>query len=183
VQLGVKHLLTAGAGLLTALAPTVLVGTAAGLLISNAWAVAMDRAEKAGKVLAGLLMAGGAGERPVTIIAHGMGARLAFHCLLELARHGARGVIQDVVLLGAPVSRVPQRWSMARRVVAGRLINGYSKRDWLLSVLCWDGGLAAGLAAVEAGAVENVNLSGMVAGHLDYLDKAEEIVGVLGLDA
>lgn len=37
------------AGLVAALGPTVLLGTASGLLISNAWAVASDRAVKAGK--------------------------------------------------------------------------------------------------------------------------------------
>ena len=39
----------APAGLVAALGPTVLLGTASGLLISNAWAVASDRAVKAGK--------------------------------------------------------------------------------------------------------------------------------------
>lgn len=39
----------AAAGLVAALGPTVLLGTASGLLISNAWAVASDRAVKAGK--------------------------------------------------------------------------------------------------------------------------------------
>lgn len=34
-----------------------------------------------------------------------MGARLVFHCLLELCRQGARGVVQHAVLMGCPVSR------------------------------------------------------------------------------
>lgn len=182
LQFSVKHLLAAGTGLVTAIAPTVLLGTAAGLLISNSWAICMDRAEKAGKLLARLLMAGAAGDRPVTLVAHGMGARLAFHCLLELCRHGARGIVQDAVLLGAPVSRAEARWRMARRVVSGRLINGYSKQDWLLSALCWEGGLAAGLAAVEAPGVENINVSEIVKGHLEYLDRVQEIVDLLQLE-
>jgi hypothetical protein len=35
-----------------------------------------------------------------------MGARLVFHCLLELHRAGAagRGIVENVVLLGTPVS-------------------------------------------------------------------------------
>lgn len=37
------------AGLVAALGPTVLLGSASGLIISNAWAVASDRAVKAGK--------------------------------------------------------------------------------------------------------------------------------------
>lgn len=46
--------------------------------------------------------------------------------------------LQDVCLMGAPVETQPERWQMARRVVAGRLINCYSRRDWLLGV-CYGG--------------------------------------------
>jgi hypothetical protein len=59
-----------------------------------------------------------------------MGARLVFHCLLELSRLGARGVVQHAVLMGAPVGTDGVRWRMARRAVAGRLINCYTRRDW-----------------------------------------------------
>ncbi len=41
----------------------------------------------------------------VRLVAHGMGARLVFHCLLELCRQGARGVVQHAVLMGCPVRR------------------------------------------------------------------------------
>lgn len=37
-------------------------------------------------------------------IGFSIGARLIFHCLLELARCGARGIVESVVLLGTPVS-------------------------------------------------------------------------------
>ena len=45
---------------------------------------------QAGQLLAHLLMAAGAGDRPVTLICYSMGARLAFHCLLELCRANAQ---------------------------------------------------------------------------------------------
>lgn len=80
-------------------------------------------------------MQGYHGERPVTLVGLSMGARLVFHCLLELHRLGARGVVENVVLLGAPVSCRPERWAAARTVVAGRLINGYSVNDWTLGVV------------------------------------------------
>lgn len=60
--------------------------------IDHAWVVALDRAQKAGVLLAHTLMAGGHGDRPVTLIGYSMGARLIFHCLLELCRHNAKGV-------------------------------------------------------------------------------------------
>lgn len=46
---------------------------------------------QAGKLLAQVLMQGGHGDRPVTLAGYSMGARLIFHCLLELARHDCKG--------------------------------------------------------------------------------------------
>lgn len=129
--------------------------------------VASDRAVKAGKLLAELLAAGAHGDRPVSLVGHGMGARLIFNALLELCRRGCRGVVevcslapelpapclqptrhpptahpliprapprQNVVLLGAPVETAPERWAMARRVVAGRLVRGTClPADWVMA--------------------------------------------------
>lgn len=60
-------------------------------MIDHAWVVALDRAQKAGVLLAHTLMAGGHGDRPVILVGYSMGARLIFHCLLELCRHNAKG--------------------------------------------------------------------------------------------
>lgn len=60
-----------------------------------------------------------------------MRCRLVFHCLLELYRCQAKGIVEHAVLLGTPVGVTPQRWRMARTAVAGRLINGYSSQDWV----------------------------------------------------
>ena len=60
-------------------------------MIDHAWGVALDRAQKAGQLLAAALMAGGHGDRPVTLVGYSMGARLIFHALLELCRHNAKG--------------------------------------------------------------------------------------------
>lgn len=46
---------------------------------------------QAGKLLAHVLMSGGHGGRPVTLVGHSLGARVIFHCLLELCRHNCRG--------------------------------------------------------------------------------------------
>lgn len=40
----------------------------------------------------------------MTLIGCSMGARLVFHCLLELAKLGLRGCVENVILLGAPLS-------------------------------------------------------------------------------
>ncbi len=39
------------------------------------------------------------------------------------------------MLMGAPVSTRPERWAMARAAVAGRLVNAYSRRDWVLGLI------------------------------------------------
>eukprot|EP00079_Xenopus_tropicalis_P017521 XP_004917678.1 PREDICTED: transmembrane and coiled-coil domain-containing protein 4-like [Xenopus tropicalis] len=46
---------------------------------------------------------------------------------------GSEGIIEDVVLLGAPVEGDADRWEPLTRVVAGRIVNGYCRGDWLLS--------------------------------------------------
>jgi Protein of unknown function (DUF726) len=47
----------------------------------------------------------------------------------------AAGVVENAVLLGAPVSIRLERWRMATSSVAGRFINGFSRRDWVLGVV------------------------------------------------
>ncbi|GAB4821221.1 hypothetical protein N2152v2_008267 [Parachlorella kessleri] len=184
-QFAVQHFFYAGAGILSALAPALLLDTATGLLIENAWSVAVERSIKAGKLLAAVLAGGGHGDRPVTLVAHSMGARLVFHCLLELYRCGCRGVVQDVVLLGTPVSSGPERWRMARSAVAGRLINCYSRRDWLLGVVYTGSSgftkAAAGLCPVEVAGIENVNLTSVVGGHFEYMPQLPEVLDSMGL--
>jgi surfactin synthase thioesterase subunit len=51
-----------------------------------------------------LFLQGCHGGRPVTLIGCSMGARLIFHTLLELSRLGAHGCVENVILLGAPLS-------------------------------------------------------------------------------
>jgi hypothetical protein len=46
-----------------------------------------------------------------------------------------RSVIQDVVLLGAPVNSKSRAWSSIRSIVGGRIINGYSTKDLVLGVM------------------------------------------------
>ncbi len=74
---------------------------------------------------------------------------------------------------------------MARRAVAGRLITCYSRRDWLLGVVYTGASgfvkAAAGLCPVEVAGVENVNLTSVVDGHLDYMASLPEVLDSLAL--
>lgn len=94
------------------------------------------------------------------------------------------GIVEHAILLGTPENVVPERFAAARRVVAGRLVNGYSKQDWILGVLFRSGSgftrAAAGLTPVGVPNIENVDLSDLVTGHFDYIKKMDTIIDQLG---
>ncbi|BDA42345.1 probable transmembrane and coiled-coil domain-containing protein 4 at C-terminar half [Coccomyxa sp. Obi] len=154
-------------------------------MIDHAWVVALDRAQKAGVLLAHTLMAGGHGDRPVTLVGYSMGARLIFHCLLELCRHNAKGVVEHVVLMGVPVSTRVERWAMARSAVAGRFVNAYSRRDWVLGLIYRGANGfvkgAGGLCPMKCPGIENINLTSIIAGHFDYISKMPDILDLVGI--
>lgn len=181
---GLTHVVAGGAGAVAAaLGPTLLLGSAAGMLIENAWTIAVDRAEKAGKLLAQVLVDGGGGRNPVTLVGHSMGARLLFAALVELhkAKERGLGLVENAVLLGAPIGLgAREQWSAARSVVAGRFVNVFSENDWLLKVMFWQGIAkpAAGVAPVldeDVSGIENVCLTDTIRTHVDYVDKWPEI--------
>ena len=72
-------------GVMAAVALPYTAWSAIGLL-SSQWGLVLNRAARAGELLAHVLMSGAHGGRPVTLIGYSMGARLIYHCLLELAR-------------------------------------------------------------------------------------------------
>ncbi|KAF2312364.1 hypothetical protein GH714_034374 [Hevea brasiliensis] len=120
--------------LLAALAwPATLL--AATDFIDSKWTIAVDRSDKAGKLLAEVLMKGLQGNRPVTLVGYSLGARVIFKCLETLAatEHHAE-IVEKVILLGAPISIKGEKWEAARKMVAGRFVNAYSTNDWTLGV-------------------------------------------------
>ncbi|KAK8572576.1 hypothetical protein V6N12_028629 [Hibiscus sabdariffa] len=104
-------------------------------LIDNAWATAVDRSDKAGKLLAELFLNGLQGNRPVTLIGFSLGARVILKCLQRLAETKGAGLVERVVLLGAPVSIKDEKWEDARKMVAGRFVNVYDSNDWTLGII------------------------------------------------
>lgn len=170
-------------GLVAAVALPMTLMSAANL-IDTWWAVCLDRAEKAGKLLAHVLMSGAHGDRPVTLIGYSMGARLVYHCLLELCRFNCKGIVEHAVMLGCTVTIVKERFVMARSVVSGRFVNAYSSQDWLLGLLfrSTTGFIrpAAGLCPIDVPGVENADLTEIVGGHFDYTKKMDAIVKQLG---
>jgi len=39
----------------------------------------------------------------------------------------SEGIVEDVILLGAPVSGCAEDWSPFEKIVAGRIVNGYCR--------------------------------------------------------
>ncbi|KAK5655016.1 hypothetical protein OQA88_6775 [Cercophora sp. LCS_1] len=151
--------------------PVVL--TKLSYLIDNPWAVSLDRATAAGLILADSLIDRNLGTRPVTLVGYSIGSRVIFSCLQELCRKGAYGLVQNVFLFGSPVVVKQEEYLRARAVVSGRFVNGYNRNDWILGYLfrLTNGGIrrVAGLAAVEGVPdLDNMDVSELVAGHMDY---------------
>lgn len=142
-------------------------------LVDNPWNVSLDRAWKAGKILADTLISGNLGVRPVTLVGFSIGARVIYSCLIELAQKGCFGLVESVILLGAPLTVSKDQMALARSVVSGKFINGYSRKDWVLGYLfrATGGGLAsvAGLSPIQDFAgIENIDVTEFVEGHMSY---------------
>lgn len=171
---------TALAGVMAAAAlPAIILKV--GSVIDNPWSVCCSRAVLAGKHLADALLTRKAGKRPVTLIGFSLGARVIYYCLDEMRNHkDCKGIIENVILLGTPVT-ISKKWDEISELVAGKIINGYCRNDWILHVIyrATSTSLAiAGLSPVEStsGKIINIDLSEHVSGHLDYAAKMELIL-------
>uniref|UniRef100_A0A0E0K7T0 Uncharacterized protein n=1 Tax=Oryza punctata TaxID=4537 RepID=A0A0E0K7T0_ORYPU len=109
-------------------------------------------------------------------------------CLLKCFSRDCKeieGLVERVVLLGAPVSVKGERWEAARKMVAGRFVNVYSTDDWILGVTFRASLLTQGLAGIQAidvPGVENVDVTELVDGHSSYLSAAQQILEHLELN-
>ncbi|XP_058785405.1 uncharacterized protein LOC131660236 isoform X2 [Vicia villosa] len=156
-------------------------------LIDSKWAIALDRSEKAGKVLSDVLLKGLQGNRPVTLIGFSLGALVIFKCLQFLAdsKEDKAGLVERVVLLGAPISIEDEKWEVARKMVAGRFVNAYSTNDWTLGITFRASLLTKGLAGiqpVDLPGIENVDVTHIIEGHNSYLGMTPKILEQLELD-
>jgi hypothetical protein len=141
--------------------------------LDNPWMNAKALAVKTGAVLGQLLVQRVFGTRPVILTGYSLGALVIFEALKHLATLApaqAAHLVQDVHLFGLPAATDGITWAGVRRVVAGRLVNGYCANDYVLAILsrassgAWE---VAGLGPVAVKGVENVNCEG-VEGHLKW---------------
>ncbi|KAF9620828.1 hypothetical protein IFM89_014765 [Coptis chinensis] len=148
-------------------------------LLSLIYFVPVFRSDKAGKLLAEVLSKGLQGNRPVTLIGFSLGARVIFKCLQCLAKMDDNaGVVERVILLGAPISITDENWGIARKMVAGRFVNAYATSDWTLGVAFRASLLSKGLAGIQP-----VDIPGIEnASHSSYLWTTKQILEQLELD-
>jgi hypothetical protein len=153
-------------------------------VVDNPFSVAKNRADKAGLVLADALINRAQGERPVTLVGYSLGARVIYSCLMSLAERRAFGLVESVVLMGAPAPSDSPDWRAMRSVVAGRLVNVYSTNDYVLAFLYRTSAVQFGVAGIQeiqdVKGVENVDVSGVVEGHLRYRYLVGSILGRIG---
>ncbi|CAG8787056.1 42459_t:CDS:2 [Gigaspora margarita] len=185
----------------------------AGDLIDNPWALGVDRARKAGLVLADVLMERIQGKRPTVLfkmngmfsatlecrqylegqlnlfknkfaylkifmtseeksIGYSLGALVIWNCLQELKKRQQYGLIDSVVLIGAPISSKPiSKWEGVSGVVSRRFVNAYATNDIVLGVIYRMHSLdlnVAGLSPVNCPNVENFDVTEYTSGHLGY---------------
>lgn len=155
-------------------------------VVDNPFSVAKSRAEKAGEVLADALVNKAQGERPVTLIGYSLGARVIYTCLMNLAKRKAFGLVESVVLIGAPTPSTAADWRILKSVVCGRLVNVYSKNDYVLGFLYRTSSIQYGVAGLQkvegVPNVENIDVSETVSGHLRYRYLVGSILKKIGFE-
>ena len=156
-------------------------------IVDNPFNVAKNRSEKAGLVLADAIIHRAQGQRPISLVGFSLGARLIYSCLLSLAERKAFGLVENVVLMGAPVPSATESWALMRSVVSGRLANAYASEDWVLGFLYRTSAIQLGVAGLQpiegVEGVENFDVGDIVDGHLPYADSTELILSrILDVD-
>ncbi|KAF2803595.1 DUF726-domain-containing protein [Mytilinidion resinicola] len=155
-------------------------------IIDNPFSVAKARSDKAGEVLADALINKVQGERPVTLVGYSLGARVIYTCLQTLAERKAFGLVESVVLMGAPTPSTSNEWRKIRSVVSGRVVNVYSTNDYILAFLYRTSSIQYGVAGLQKvediKGIQNVDVSELVSGHTRYRWLAGTILKKIGFE-
>ncbi|KAJ8662910.1 hypothetical protein O0I10_001086 [Lichtheimia ornata] len=153
-------------------------------VVDNPWQIAVDRSHKAGIVLADVLEKRVQGNRPCSLVGYSCGCLVIWHCLKELYARDKKGLVDHVVLMGAPIAGDDtQGWRECASVVSGRFINCFTDKDWVLAFVYRLHSLnteVAGLRPIKnVHRIENVELQ--LDGHTSYRDSVQEIMMQVGM--
>ena len=140
--------------------------------LDSPFAIAKTRSDKAAKVLADALINHVQGNRPVTLVGYGLGARVMYSCLLQLADLNAFVLVESAVFMGAATPSDTASWRRIRAVVSGRVVNVFSANDLMLGFLYRTSSVQMGIAGVQPVegivGVENFDCNELVQGHGRY---------------
>jgi hypothetical protein len=106
-------------------------------VIDNPYGIACSKAVQAGHALANLLLNREAGSRPVQLFSFSLGCLTLLSCVEKLAAAGkkGRGIVNNLVFLGAPFPNTETTWKTCRSVCSGRIVNCFSRKDSVLKFL------------------------------------------------
>lgn len=118
-------------------------------------------------------------------VAYSCGSLVVWNCLQELYERGSHGLIDNVVIMGAPVSTEETReWENAVSVVSGRFVNCYTPKDWVLAFVYRLHSLATSVAGLEAvrgvNRIENIEVE--LEGHTKYPFAIKDIMSQIKLE-
>ncbi|KAH9817092.1 hypothetical protein DFH28DRAFT_963024 [Melampsora americana] len=192
LQEGTKEILkrTVLASLISAVALPAVIYKTATIALDNEFLRVRDKCEKGAVLLADMIEANAHGHRPLTLVGSSMGAITIFHALLELSKRKVIDRIDQVILIGAPISASLTEWESVKKIVSRRIVNVYSKNDWVLAILVRLHSLmsvrmslkVAGLGDLALEGIEEVDVSDLVEGHLDLSKKMKEILERVGIN-
>lgn len=141
-------------------------------IVDNAWIMGFSKCSKLASVLGDTIVTHVLGERGLTLLGYGLGARAIYQCLTHLAERKMYGLVDTVVLMGAPIPSDAGTWSVLKSVVTGRLVNVYSPTDYMLAFAARQGAYMYGIAGLDqiqgVGGVENHDVSDILDAHLNY---------------
>ena len=150
-------------------------------VIDNPWWVAQNRADQAGKLLGDYIAENQFGGLPVSLIGYSLGTRVILSAIDRLSQLGVDGKIFDVYFLAGAVAQNDPRLRQLSTVIAGKVINVYSRKDLVLSYIF----RAAELFAQPIGnqplelekiSVVNIDVTDSVGGHQAYKNKLSYIL-------
>lgn len=99
-------------------------------------------------------------------------------------------IVQGVILMGAPLYVSRSKLRLARHMVAGRFINCFSRKDWILSLMFQyknTNGILRGTCGTGpikgVGNIENFDVASLVGSwHAHYCDMVPDILDLVGFD-
>lgn len=148
-------------------------------IIDNPWSVAKNRAEQAGQALGDYIADNQLGGLPVTLAGYSLGTRVIAAALKRLEERNELGKIYDVYLMGSALSSNDPILTKLPKVIAGKLVNVYSKKDLVLTYIYQAAEMfdrPAGLQAIDLEGAINIDVTDTVGGHADYPQKLDTIL-------